>query len=78
MTDYNRDEAVYVPRQKYAPKFTVKEVRAFREEHECGLMDAKKELMRRQILEDLNRGRNSHDTVLLYDILEYIVENRYV
>jgi len=41
-------------------------------------MEAKKILMREQILTDLKRGRNSQDIVLLYDLLEFMIENHYV
>lgn len=78
MTDYNRDEATYAPYEKYRPQFTATKVRALREERGCGLMEAKQILMRQQILEDLAKGRRTQNTTLLYDILEYMIENRYV
>lgn len=78
MTDYNREEATYAPREKYGPKFTAVEVRALREERDCGLVEAKQILMRQQILEDLKNGRRTQNTTLLYDILEYMIENRHV
>lgn len=78
MTDYYKDDEAYTPRQKYSHRFTAADVRALREERGCGLMEAKRILERRQILEDLNKGRRSQDTVLLYDILEYMMENHLV
>lgn len=78
MTDYYMDDEPYVPRPKYTHRFTAAEVRSLREERGCGLMEAKRILTRQQILEDLNRGRRSKDTVLLYDILEYMMENHLV
>lgn len=78
MTDYYKDSEPYTPRSKYSHRFTATEVRALREERECGLVEAKQILIRQQILEDLKRGRNSQDVVLLYDLLEYMIENHYV
>lgn len=79
MTDYYKDiEYEVKPSVKYGFRFTASDVRAYRDEHGCSMMHAKDVLMRRQILEDLNKGRCSHDTVMLYDILEYMLENRYV
>lgn len=80
MTDYYKDldYEIYVPREKYSPRFTADDVYAYRNEHQCSMMEAKDKLMREQILEDLDKGRNSHNVVLLYDILEYMLENRYV
>lgn len=78
MTDYYIGDEPYTPRPKYTHRFTVLEVRELREERGCGLLEAKQILMRQQMLEDLKSGRNSHDTVLLYDILEYLIENHYV
>ena len=77
MTDYYKDmDHIYVPRQKYGPRFTAAEVRAYRDENSVGMMEAKEHLMRQQILGDLARGRCGLETGLLYDILEYMVENR--
>ena len=78
MTDYYKDDEPYTPRPKYTHRFTAIEVRALREERGCGMAEAKQILMRQQILEDLKRGRNSQDVVLLYNILEYMIENHYV
>lgn len=79
MTDYYKDfEYTFIPHPKYGPRFTADDVYAYRNEHQCSIMEAKDKLMREQILEDLNKGRNTHNTVLLYDILEYMIENRYV
>lgn len=81
MTDYydsNWGSDVYIPRPKYTLRCTAADVRALRDERGCGLMEAKRILERQQILEDLNKGRRSQDTVLLYDILEYMIENRHV
>lgn len=78
MTDYRRDDEVYIPRQKYAPRFDATDVYALRDDRECSLMEAKSILMRHQILEDLEKGRNSHDIVLLYDILEYVLKNKLI
>lgn len=77
MTDYYKDYEAYKPWPKYAHRFTVTEVRALREERGCGLMEAKQILMRQQILGDLKKGRNTQDVVLLYDILEFMIENKY-
>jgi len=78
MTDYYKDDEVYIPRPKYSLRCTAADVRALRDERGCGLMEAKRILERQQILDDLNRGRNSQDTVLLYDILEYMMESHLV
>lgn len=77
MTDYNREE-VYKPRPKYGPRFDAIDVRAYRDEHGCGMMEAKETLMRKQMLNDIMGGRRSHNVTMLYDILEYMLENRYV
>lgn len=75
MTDYNRDEAVFKPRPKYGPRFTADDVRSLRDERGCGMMEAKNILMKRQMLHDIEGGRRSHNTTLLYDLLEYMIEN---
>lgn len=77
MTDYDREE-VYVPRPEYTHRFTAAEVRTLREERGCGMVEAKEILMRRQIMEDIKSGRNSHNVVLLYDLLEYMLENHII
>ena len=76
MTDYDRDYGPIVPHVKYGPRFTAAEVRAYRDENFIGMMEAKERLMRQQILGDLEKGRCGLETGLLYDILEYMVENR--
>lgn len=79
MTDYYKDiDVEFKPREKYGPRFTATDVRAYRDQNSCGMMQAKNVLMSRQMLADLNKGRRSHDTVMLYDILEYMLENRFV
>lgn len=75
MTDYYKDiEYEYKPRVKYAPKFTSEEVYSLRNDREISLHEAKSILMKEQILKDLTVGRNCHNVVLLYDILEYLIE----
>ena len=77
MTDYNRDEAEFTPRPKYGPRFNAADVRAFRDENECGMLTAKECLMKEQLLNDIQGGRATHNVTLLYDIVEYMIENRY-
>lgn len=75
MTYYNRDCGPYIPPKKYGPRFDPTDVRALREHLGCGLVEAKSNLMRDQILEDLKLGKQGLDTALLYDILTYLIEN---
>lgn len=77
MTDYNRETA-YVSQPKYTHRFSANDVRALREELGCGLIEAKGILVRQQIREDLQKGRRSLDVALLYDLLEYMMENHLV
>lgn len=77
MTDYYREEK-YTPRQKYTHRFTAADVRALREERGCGMGEAKNILMKQQVRTDLERGRNSHNVVMLYDLIEYMLENHLV
>lgn len=76
MTDYYKDYEPYTPRPKYTHRFTAVEVRALREERGCGMMEAKGVLMKKQILEDIQSGKNSLNVALLYDILEYMIERK--
>lgn len=79
MTDYYKDiEYEVKPREKYGPRFTAEQCFEYRDRNQCSIMKAKDDLMREQMLEDLAKGRCGLDTSLLYDILEYMLENRYV
>lgn len=61
---------------KYGPRFTAEDVRALRDEKCCGMYEAKEILMRQQMLEDLKNGRQGLRPSVLYDILEYLLENK--
>lgn len=75
MSNYDREDQ-YVPLPKYGPKFTAEDVRKLRDEKCCGMYEAKELLMRQQMLEDLRKGRNGLQTSVIYDILEYLLENK--
>jgi len=77
MTDYNR-ETTYVSPPKYTHRFSANDVKALREELGCGLIEAKGILVRRQIYEDLQKGRAGLDVATLYDLLEYMMETHLV
>lgn len=76
MTDYYKDSEPYIPTEPYGPRFNATDVRLHRDVHEVSFMSAKNDLMSRQILDDLRKGKCGHDVSTLYDILIYLAENR--
>ena len=78
MADYDRDYGPIAPRVKYGPKFDAGDVRKLREETGAGMMECKRSLMRKQMLKDLEVGRCGLNTALLYDMLEYMLEEHLI
>lgn len=74
MSHYNREEE-YVPREPYKLRFTAEDVRQVRDSKQVGMMTAKDILVREQILNDIQRGRRSLDVALLYDLLEFMIQD---
>lgn len=77
MTDYYKDwpPEPYIPREKYKPDVLADEVFELRNAKEISLYEAKSILTKQQLLKDLAKGRQGLSTSVLYDILEYIIEN---
>jgi hypothetical protein len=75
MTDYYKESAPWFPSPKYSHRFTSQDIKDLCAEQGCGIFEAKQILMRRQIMEDINNGRRTQNVVLLYDLLEYMLEN---
>lgn len=77
MTDYYKDWPLetYKPKPKYNPSINIQDVFNPRETKEISLSAAKNILVKKRLLKDLAKGRQGLSTSVLYDILEYIIEN---